>query len=229
MNLNGKLAVVTGASRGIGKAIAEALSNDGAEVVNVSFHGGMGIDLSKRIERRGLINLIIRNYGHIDILVNNAGAQSYSPFSEYSLEDWDKSLSLMLTAPFELSQQASKHMVKQGHGKIINIASVTGMQGTRGIVGYSVAKAGLIHLTKCMSNELAPFNIQVNCIAPGFIETDMLKGAFRDDEHKKKIQGLVPARKFGKPDGVAKAVLALINNDYITGVCLPVDGGWIGR
>ena len=215
-----KIAVVSGSSGGIGKAIANALKNDGVDVINYS--RGNGYDFTLRSSRQAVL-------GHIDILVNNAGAQVYAPFLEYPLEDWDNDLSLMLTAPFELSQRAGRYMVEQGHGKIINIASMAGIKGTRGIIGYSVAKAGLIHLTKCMSNELAPHNVQVNCIAPGFIETDMLKGAFRDEKHKEEIKGLIPAGKFGTPEDVAKAVSFLVKSDYITGVCLPVDGGWLGR
>lgn len=222
-----KIALVTGANRGIGKAIVSSLRADSIRVIGL--RGRVDIDLSRRIERTGVIENVIRDYGRIDILVNNAGCQSHNPFLAYHLEDWDKELSLMLTAPFELSRIAGAYMAKQGSGKIINIASIAGIQGTRGVIGYSVAKAGLIQLTKCMSNELAPYGVQVNAIAPGYIRTEMLKGAFRNDEHKAKIKGLIPAQRFGKSKEVAEAVSFLCKSDYITGVCLPVDGGWLAR
>ena len=165
------------------------------------------------------------------MLVNNAAVTRHASFIDHSFDDWDELISINLTAPFELSQHAAKRMIKQGHGKIIHIASMAGIKGTRGGMAYAVAKAGLIHMTKCMSNELASHNIQVNAVAPGFIETDMLPPSFRDKEHEDMIRGLIPANRFGTPQEVANAVAFLASDkaDYITGACLVVDGGWLGR
>lgn len=221
IDLSGKHAIVTGGSRGIGKAIAEVLREAGATVEALSSEG---MDLSDRWQRGTFAPVC-------DILVNNAGAQAFAPALDYSLLQWDRDIELMLTSPFDLAKWAAKWMKDHGGGKIINIASIAGINGTRNTVGYSVAKAGLIHLTRCLSNEFAPFNIQVNAVAPGYIVTDMLKPLVDDEEHSRVMLGRIPAGRYGEPDEVAKAVLFLASplSDYITGVCLPVDGGWLAR
>ena len=222
LNLLTKVAIVTGGTRGIGQAICYYLRTWGARVIDISRTGFKQADLSKREE---LFDLIPR----CDILINNASAQHFARFRDFSVIEWDADIELDLTAPFVLSQQAARHMLRQGSGKIINIASIAGIEGTRGVIAYSVAKAGLIQLTKCMSNELAPYNIQVNAIAPGYIDTDMLGGAFRDEDHKEKIRKLIPAQRFGIPSDIIPAVEFLLKADYVTGTTIPVDGGWLSR
>lgn len=222
INLSGKTALVTGGTRGIGKAIAEALREAGADV---TAWGRVDCDLS---------NPFVRDETPVpicDILVNNAGAQAFMPALSYTWQQLTQDFELILAAALELSQRAGAWMIAHGGGKIINIASIAGMNGTRNTIGYSVAKAGLIHLTKCLSNELAPHNIQVNAIAPGYIATDMLRPLIEDVGHSEAILGRIPARRYGLPEEVAQAVLFLASpmSDYITGVCLPVDGGWLAR
>ena len=214
-------AVVTGGSRGIGQSIVIALHDAGYEVRQVS--RTYGVDLSSRSNRRHL-------FDKVDVLVNCAGAQSFYPAIDYPVNVWDDDLELNLTATFDLCQQAALYMIPMGHGKIINISSIAGIQGTRNCIGYSVAKAGLIEMTKCLSNEWAPYNIQVNAVAPGYIETDMLKPLLDDKEHAEVIRGRIPAGRFGKPEDVAELVMFLATKgSYITGTTLIVDGGWSAR
>jgi 2-deoxy-D-gluconate 3-dehydrogenase len=217
-------AIVTGGSGGIGTAIVERLTQAGYEVEDISRRGS-GTDLTKRDDRAYLL------WDEIDLLVNCAGNAHYGPAANFSIDDWDYDLELNLTATFELCQQAARLMIPRGKGKIINIASIAGIQGTRGIVAYSVAKAGVIELTKCLSNEWAPHGIQVNCIAPGYIMTPMLRRSLGDPEHSDTIKGRIPAGDFGAPDDIANAVIFLASDksNYITGQTLVVDGGWMAR
>jgi 2-deoxy-D-gluconate 3-dehydrogenase len=217
-------AIVTGGSGGIGTAIVERLAQAGYEVEDISRRGS-GTDLTKREDRAYLL------WDEIDLLVNCAGNAHYGQAANFSMDDWDYDIELNLTATFELCQQAARLMIPRGKGKIINIASIAGIQGTRGIVAYSVAKAGVIELTKCLSNEWAPHGIQVNCIAPGYIMTPMLRRSLGDPEHSDTIKGRIPAGDFGVPDDIANAVIFLAGDksNYITGQTLIVDGGWMAR
>lgn len=208
-------AIVTGGSRGIGKAIADHLRGE-YEVLTI----GRGEDNDIRADLcLSHANLITEP---VDVLVNNAGFQYYAPAVDYSMSEWYRQLE-MLTAYFDLSRQAYLHGVK----RIINVSSTAGIRGTRGAIGYSVAKAGVIHMTKCLSNEWAP-RCTVNCLVPGFIETDMLKDAFRDEAHKERVMAYLPAGKFGKPADFIPAVEFLLKAGYVTGAVITVDGGFTG-
>lgn len=221
-DLSGKTALATGASRGIGLAVAEALRAAGARVIDVS--RAHGVDLLDRDQRAALAQ-------DVDILVNCAGMQSAHAALDYPLDVWDRELELNLTATLDLCQRLAPAMIARGWGRIVNFASIAGIQGTRGIIGYSVAKAGVIELTKCLSNEWSPSGVTVNCIAPGYIETDMLKPLTGNAAAAATARGRIPVGRFGAPDEVAASVLFLCSDEarYITGVTLPVDGGWMAR
>ena len=230
------IALVTGGTRGIGLACVHALKEAGHTVAVVArtvqaffdYDLHIRVDLSKEHDRFKLIETVIAKLGGLDVLINNAGCQHNSPALDYDVADWNDQLELMLTAPFDLSQQAARHMLTHGGGRIINMASVAGITGPRGIIAYSVAKAGLIEMTKCLSNEWLPFGITVNAIAPGFIETGMQT---LTPEHKQAMLGRIPAARYGLPEEVASAVVWLASDaaHYISGICLPVDGGWMAR
>lgn len=217
-----RVAIITGGSRGIGKAIKDKLFEWGDVVLSLSRE--TGFDLSKRDASFNFVS-------KCDILINCAGDQKHSPFLDYSLDQWDRDLELNLTAHFRISQVAARGMIKRGWGRIVNISSIAGINGTRGIIGYSVAKAGLIEMTKCMSNELAQYGITVNAVAPGFIETNMLKPLLEDSEHAEQMLNRIPAGKFGTPNDVASLVSFLCSEEagYITGQTFVVDGGFLVR
>lgn len=246
-SVQGKVAVVTGGRIGIGCAITCGLIERGAKVIVISrspnanelkkeiktSYGSdivyISCDLSKPKDRKDLGFHILDKSGRIDILINNAGDQERKPFLDYSHRQWEYDMQLLLSSVFDLSQQVANIMVKQGTGgKIINIGSISSFQGAKNIVGYVTAKHGLIGLTKSMSIELAPYNINVNCIAPGFIETDLLD---KFDYDKETIKSRIPKHKLGKPDDILGTVLYLCSeaSKYVTGATIPVDGGWLAR
>jgi 2-deoxy-D-gluconate 3-dehydrogenase len=222
VDLSGKVALVTGASRGIGAATADALRATGATVVGVS--RAQGVDLLDREQRAKLPN-------DVSILVNCAGMQASHPALAYPLDVWDRELEINLTATFDLCQRLAPAMIERGWGRIINFTSIAGIQGTRGIIGYSVAKAGVIELTKCLSNEWSPSGVTVNCVAPGYIATEMLKPLTSNAAAAETTKGRIPVGRFGTPEEVASSVVFLCSDEarYITGVTLPVDGGWMAR
>ena len=222
VDLSGKKALVTGASKGIGAAVVAQLQSAGASVVGVS--RSQGTDLLSRDQRANLPT-------DMDILVNCAGMQVSHPALTYPADAWDREIEINLTATFDVCQRLAPAMIEQGWGRIVNFTSIAGIQGTRGIIGYSVAKAGVIELTKCLSNEWSPFGVTVNCIAPGYITTEMLKPLTSNPVAAETAKGRIPIGRFGNPDEVASSVLFLCSNaaQYITGVTLPVDGGWMAR
>jgi 2-deoxy-D-gluconate 3-dehydrogenase len=231
IDLKGKVALVTGASRGIGKAIADGLQNCGASVARTSKTRDFLVDLTNPLEREGLIETMLLRYGRIDILVNNAGDYKLCPAESYPLADWNAQIELMLTAPFHLAQMVIPGMKERGWGRIINIASVVSFQGSRNTIAYTAAKHGIIGVTRSLSNEFAPYGIRVNAIAPGFIETDMLKPLTDDPKHYQEMLGRIPAKRFGFPSDVVGAAIFLASDmsEYITGSCIMADGGWSAR
>jgi 3-oxoacyl-[acyl-carrier protein] reductase len=244
--VQGKVAIVTGASRGIGRAIAIELGRRGASlVVNyagrledaretarlVEEAGGKAIveqaDVSVADDAARLVESALAAFGRLDILVNNAGITRDNLLLRMKDEEWDAVLNTNLKAAFYLTRAAARPMMKQRYGRIINVASVVALTGNPGQANYVSAKAGLIGLTKTSARELASRNITVNAVAPGYIETDMT--AVLGDEVTAKMLEQIPLGALGKPEQVAKAVAFLASEDasYITGQVLNVDGGMV--
>lgn len=244
--LKGKVALVTGASRGIGSEIAKGLAAKGAAVI-INFNGSKdkAEDVKREIEIAGgaaalyqwdvsdyaaceaCMQKIIREYGQLDILVNNAGITKDGLLMRMSEEDFDRVIQVNLKGAFHTIRFASRQMIKQKSGRIINISSVAGIAGNAGQANYAAAKAGLIGLTKTAARELASRGITVNAVAPGFIDTDMTAGL--SDKVRESAAAQIPLGVFGKPEDIAAAVLFLTSKDagYITGQVLHVDGGMV--
>ena len=244
--LAGKIAVVTGASRGIGKAIAKKLASTGATVI-INYNGSKdkAEEVQKEIEAEGgkasvyqcdvsdfkkcdtFISDVIKEYGRIDILVNNAGITRDGLLMKMSEEDFDKVVNTNLKGAFNTIRFATRQMLKQRSGRIINMASVVGVTGNAGQANYAASKAGIIGLTKATAREMASRGITVNAIAPGFIETDMTE--VLSEKVKEASVAQIPLGKFGKPEDVAAAVAFLTSEDagYITGQVLHIDGGMV--
>ena len=240
--LSGKVALVTGASRGIGKAIAISLGKLGAEViVNYSASDASAEEVVKSINEKGgssyklkfdvsdeesvntAINQIIRNSGKIDILINNAGITRDGLLMRMKASQWDEVLNTNLKGVFLCTKNVSKFMIKQRSGKIINITSIVGLIGNPGQANYSASKAGVIGFTKTCAKEFASRGIKVNAIAPGFIETEMTENLNMDDLLK-----MIPLGKLGSADQIASLVNFLVSSDaseYITGQTISIDGG----
>jgi 2-deoxy-D-gluconate 3-dehydrogenase len=247
--LDGKNALVTGSSRGLGAAIALALAEVGA---NVGLHGKSPADekACDRIRALGrksfylagdvadpkvcsdLITRTIDEFGSIDILVNNAGMIRRAPAAEYPLADWDALISVHLTAVFRLSQLAAQHMLQPGAGgKIVNMASLLAFQGGILVPAYSAAKGGVAILTKALANEWASKGINVNAIAPGYMATDNTEALRNDPGRSRQLLDRIPAGRWGTPSDLTGAAVFLCSlaSDYVHGHVLVVDGGWLGR
>jgi 2-deoxy-D-gluconate 3-dehydrogenase len=247
-DLTGKLAVVTGARRGIGRAMARALAGAGADIVGVSARleddggavrrevrelgrefTGIRADLA---DRRAVTDLAAQlRELDVDILVNNAGTIARAPAAEHGDEDWDRILAVNLSSQFVLSREVGRAMLDRGHGKIIFTASLLSFQGGINIPGYTAAKSGIAGLTRALSNEWAGRGVQVNAIAPGYIATDNTEALRADPARYTAILDRIPAGRWGDADDLAGATVFLASaaSDYVTGTILPVDGGWLGR
>ena len=240
--LSGKVALVTGASRGIGKAIAMSLGELGAEVIiNYSASDNSAEEVAKSINDKGGssyklkfdvsdedsvnngINQIIKDSGKIDILVNNAGITRDGLLMRMKESQWDEVINTNLKGVFLCTKNVSKFMIKQRSGKIINITSIVGLIGNPGQANYAASKAGVIGFTKTCAKEFASRGIKVNAIAPGFIETEMTENLRTDDLLK-----MIPLGKLGSADQIASLVNFLVSSDaseYITGQTISIDGG----
>ncbi len=244
INLSGKIALVTGSTRGIGKATAQRLAEAGASVVvtgrsedragevakEIAQSTGaktfaVGLDIGSRESIEGAIKRINEEMGNVDILVNNAGVNRDTLFVRMKYEDWDEIIRVNLTGTFLVTQLVVKGMLKKRWGRIINMSSVVAFIGNVGQANYSSAKAGLVGFTKTLAKELAPRNITVNAIAPGFIETDMTENL--PEEIKQGFLSQIPMNRFGKAEDVANVVLFLASelSGYITGEVIHVNGG----
>ncbi|MDQ0573858.1 SDR family oxidoreductase [Agromyces albus] len=247
-DLSGRLAVVTGANRGIGLGMATALAKAGADIIGVSAtipSSGSAVEdavtaLGRSFESRAVDfadrdavmalgdELATRSP---DILVNNAGTIERAPAAEHPLEFWDRVIEIDLSSQFVLTQRVARPMLERGSGKVIFTASLLSFQGGINVPGYAAAKSGIAGLTKALANEWAARGIQVNAIAPGYIETDNTQALRDDPTRTRSILERIPAARWGRPDdlGGATVFLASAASDYVSGVVLPVDGGWLGR
>ena len=242
--LTGKIALVTGAGRCIGREIALTLAKNGATVI-VNYNGSKASadEVVAEIEKNGgsaeamhcnvsdfaaseeLVKQVLAKYKKVDILVNNAGVTRDNLIMRMSEEDYDAVLDTNLKGAFNMIRHLSRSFIKQRSGKIINISSVSGVLGNAGQANYSASKAGLIGLTKSVAREFASRGINVNAVAPGFIDTDMTKNM--TEEAKKELNGMIPMGKMGSTKDIADLVMFLAgdNSNYITGQVICVDGG----
>lgn len=229
------IALVTGGSRGIGAACVRALKDAGHTVAIVSqknyFSSDWDLcicrDLSIEAQRVDIVGCVVRQLGGLDILVNNAGSQFHDGVLDFPISAWRKQIELMLTAPFDLSQQAARYMLAHGGGHIVNILSTSAFQGARNISGYVAAKHGLLGLTRALAIELAPL-IHVNAIAPGLVDTDMT-ASYIPLQRREMLESITPAGRFGKPDEIAGALMYLVSSTFIYGQTIVVDGGWLAK
>ncbi len=244
MMLKDKIAVVTGASRGIGREIAKTLAAKGAVViVNYNGSAAKAEEVVKEITEAGgraegvqcnvsdfqaageLMDYVVRQYGRLDILVNNAGITRDNLLMKMSEEDFDAVINTNLKGAFNCIKNISRQMLKQKGGRIINISSVSGVMGNAGQANYSASKAGVIGLTKAVARELATRGVTCNAVAPGFIETEMTE--VLSDSVKEAVTGQIPMKKFGQTSDVANLAAFLASDEagYITGQVICVDGG----
>ena len=243
MELEGRVALVTGAAQGIGKAISLLLAKHGANLVVSDIHLEKATETANEIERMGrkaiavrvdvskggeveqMVDAILKEFGRIDILVNNAGITRDKLILRMSEEDWDAVLDVNLKGTFHCTRAVVRHMAKQRYGKIVSIASVTGEMGNAGQVNYAASKAGVIGLTKTIAREFAQRGINVNAVAPGYVQTPMTD--VLSEKVKEELKRLIPMDRLGQPEDVADAVFFLVSerSSYITGQVINVNGG----
>jgi 2-deoxy-D-gluconate 3-dehydrogenase len=246
--LDGKIAIVTGTSRGLGQAIAVGLAEAGADVALV--HRSAGTETEDRIKELGRRAITIRadlgergahaaivaetveKLGGLDILVNNAGIIRRAPLTEFTEKDWDDVMDVNLRSLFFLSQAAAKVMIGQGRGgKIVNVASMLSFQGGILVPSYTASKSAVLGLTRLLANELAGKGINVNAIAPGYMETENTRPLREDPVRSKAILDRIPAGRWGVPEDLqgAAVFLASAAAQYLHGYTIAVDGGWLAR
>jgi 2-deoxy-D-gluconate 3-dehydrogenase len=247
--LDGKVALVTGASGGLGQAIAIALAEAGADVACHCHHDGDADETSAAIAKLGrqvisvsgdmtdretpknMVAKVVEEFGRIDILINNAGMIRRTPAVDFSEEDWSTVLEVNLSSVFRLSQAAGRHMIEQGYGKIVNIASLLSFQGGITVPAYTASKSGVAGLTKALANEWAKHNVNVNAIAPGYMQTKNTAALQADETRNRQILERIPAGRWGDAADLSGAAVFLSSaaSDYLQGHILMVDGGWMAR
>lgn len=247
--LDGRVALVTGAARGLGQGMSLALAEAGADIVALDLldtsetekavaalgRRALGIHCNLRTssvqDLNDTVASIVAKMGRLDILVNNAGIIRRAAALEYSETDWDDLLHINLKSVFFLSQAAARHMVKQGSGKIINMASMLSFQGGVIVPGYTAAKSGVAGITRGLANEWAKYNINVNAIAPGYMATENTAPIRANAERAESILARIPAARWGEPSDLAGCVVFLASaaSNYMHGSIVCVDGGWLGR
>jgi len=247
--LLGKVALITGASRGIGKVIALSFAKEGAEVVVMDVLDasetvseieklgkeaiGVKGDVTKRVDVEEVVQQAVEKFGRIDVLVNNAGVVTVRPAEEMTEDEWDRDMDVNLKGLFLCSQVVGKGMIKQRKGNIINIASMVAEAVLPGHIAYCASKAGVIALTKVLAIEWAKYNIRVNAIAPGFIKTelvaDLVEKGLRSKDEMEMIEKRTPLRRWGAPQDVSNVALFLASEDsaFMTGQTVFVEGGWL--
>jgi len=242
-SVEGKKALVTGGCAGLGRAMAEALIDGGARVAIADISERvldaaqeMGavpllVDLANRAQALALVDRTVEALGGLDILVNNAGAQRRHPAEAFPLEDWDLVLSVNLDAAWILAQAAGRFMLAQGHGKIINMVSMLSFSGGLTVPAYAASKGALAQLTKALSNEWAGRGVNVNAIAPGYMDTELNVALVGNPEREPQILARIPAGRWGVPADLRGIVIWLSSeaSDYVHGAIIPVDGGYLGR
>ncbi len=248
-SLEGKTALVTGASRGLGQAMAVALAEAGASVIcsssskegcnttiSIIERSGrnahqLSADLSNRESIQQFVSNVTKLTNSVDILVNNAGTIARHPAIEYPIKEWDMVLQVNLSSVLQLCQFFGEKMIERGHGKIINTASLLSYSGGVTVPAYTVSKHGIAGLTKALANEWARFGVQVNAIAPGYFRTDNTQALQDNPERNRQILERIPANEWGNPEDLAGAVVFLASDasNYVNGHLLTVDGGWMAR
>ncbi|KKX55131.1 MULTISPECIES: 2-dehydro-3-deoxy-D-gluconate 5-dehydrogenase KduD [Brevibacillus] len=246
-SLKGKTALVTGARTGIGQAISVGLASAGAHVLLLGHRDNLDETKAKIDEAGGSCETVLVDLGEvpqirekikpvlekhsIDILVNNAGIIYREPAVDYDEQEWMRVIDVNLNAVFILSQEIGRGMVERGSGKIINIASLLSFQGGVFVPAYTASKHAVAGLTKSLANEWAGYGVQVNAIAPGYIETNNTEAIRNDNKRQQSILERIPAGRWGRPDDMVGAALFLASkaSDYVNGHVLVVDGGWMAR
>ncbi len=249
-DLRGKVAIITGAAKGMGKADSIKLANAGAKVVvsDIDFEGcklvaeeikksrgqafAVKCDASKKTEVDSLVSETLKKFGKIDILVNNAGIFPFEPFLQMPEQNFEKVIDVNLKGYFLMAQAVAKEMAKQKSGVIVNISSIAMGQigvGFAGLTHYCASKGGIVAMSEAMALELAPFNIRVNCIAPGAIDTPGASSTNMDAKAMEAMLAPIPMKRKGKSEEIANAVLFLASDEssYMTGATVVVDGGWV--
>ncbi|MFT4210822.1 MAG: 2-dehydro-3-deoxy-D-gluconate 5-dehydrogenase KduD [Microbacterium sp.] len=247
--LDGRVAVVTGSSRGLGQGAAVALAEAGADVAlidrgDASHTAELIAGLGRRVhtvtrdlatatpdELHGAIDEVAAELGRVDILVNNAGTIRRAPAAEHPVSDWDEVLRINLDAVFHLSQAAGRRMIEQGWGRIVNVASMLSFQGGILVPGYTASKHAVAGLTKALANEWAPYGVTVNAVAPGYMATDNTAPIRADTDREASILSRIPAGRWGTPADLQGTFVFLASEAaaYVTGAIVPVDGGWLVR